>query len=158
MGVVYTFAIGSLERVKLVNEKRLPTLQNLKKYLLKKEFDYEARFVCYDECERCSVVLDRNESEVVEDFFQEEPKLYSFNSLLGSLQRIEAESYFDQEDVEHRSCFSYRIYKNGVGEQIFVKYRNRVYDYSEYLDGVGVYDSLEDINTKKESLLQKVLL
>ena len=38
-----------------------------------------------------------------------------------------------------------------------VEYGEKVFDMSEYFDGIKIYDSLEELKEAKESLLQKVL-
>lgn len=156
MGVVYMFAIGSLQKVKQKNQNDLPTLTNLKKFLLKKEFEKKARFVCYDSCQECSVVLDGKPKEKIEGFFASYPKTYRYDESMG-MQQIEPDPYFDAEGVERQVCFSYAIYKNGIGDQIYLEYNSKVYDYSDYFEDVKIYDSLEDIQNEKEASLQKVL-
>ena len=156
MGVVYMFAIGSLDKVKQKAQNLLPTPTNLKKYLLQKEFDKKARFVCFDDCKECSVVLDGNVSERVEGFFHSMPKIYRYNATLG-MEQVDPQPYFDASGVEQQVCFSYTIYKNGIGDQIYVEYEGKVYDYSDYFDGVKVYDSTSEIENEKTALLQKVL-
>ena len=156
MGIVYMFAIGSLGKLKNKTQNLLPTLENLKAFLLAKDFEKEARFVCFDDCGSCSVVLDGKKSSSVSNFFDSEPKTYRYDATLEMVQ-IESDPFFDKNGVQKQVCFSYRIYKDGIGDQIFVEYHDKVYDYSDYFEDVKVYDSIEEIQNKKESMLQKVL-
>ena len=156
MGVVYMFAIGSLQKVKQTNENALPTPKNLKKFLLHEVFEKKARFVCYDNCEKCDLVLDGKTVATMESFFQRAPKTYRYDATLGMVQTY-PQPYFNADGAQEQVCFSYMIHKNGIGEQIYLEYNGRVYDYSDYLDGVKVYNTIEEIQDKKESLLQKVL-
>ena len=156
IGVVYMFAVGSLEKVKQTSQNTSVSLKNLKRFLLNKEFEKKARLVCFDRCEKCSVVLDGAVSEEIDSFFQTPPKIYRYTQTLG-MEPIDPQPFFDQNDVEQQSCFSYTIYKNGIGDQIFVEYKSKVYDYSDYFEDVKVYDSIEEIQNEKEAMLQKVL-
>ena len=156
MGIVYMFAIGSLDKIKAKNEEKLPTLSNLKRFLLAKDFEKEARFVCFDDCSSCSVVLDGKESSSVSNFFDSEPKSYHYDPTLG-MEQIDPEPFFDANGVQKQVCFSYRIYKNGIGDQIAIEYHDKIYDYSDYFEDVKVYDSVNELQNKKESILQKVL-
>ncbi len=156
MGVLYTFAIGALERVQKKEANLLPTLEHLKSYLAHFDFEKEARLVCYDECRSCLVVLDRNKTSSVESFLHAKPKLFRYDPLLG-MSGVESEPYFDDSGMEHATCFSYRLYSNGVGEQSIFEYEKKVYDLSDYFDDAKRYDTLEELKEEKERLLQKVL-
>lgn len=156
MGVVYMFAISSLEKVKQLSHNDIPTLQNLKRFLLQKEFEKKARFVCFEECEQCSVILDKKAEETITGFFQKQPKIYRYDATLG-MEQIQSEPYFDADGIQHQTCFSYTIYKDGTSDQIFVEEGGSIYDYGEYFDDVKLYDSIEEAQEKKEALLQKVL-
>ncbi len=157
VGVVYMFAIGSLEKFKAKSDNTLVTLPSLKAFLLAKDFDKEARFVCFDGCSRCSVLLDGNISQEINDFFDSAPKTYRYTQNLG-MENIQSDPYFDENGIQKDVCFSYRIYKEGIGDQILVEYHNKVYDYSDYFEDVKVYDSIESAKISKEAVLQRVLL
>lgn len=156
IGVVYMLSIGSLEKLKAKSQNMLPTLSNLKSFLLGKDFEKEARFVCFDGCSTCSVLLDGNATEEVEGFFDSPPKLYRYDQTLG-MEDAEPDPYFDANGVQKDVCFSYRIYKEGIGDQILVEYHHMIYDYSDYFEETKVYDSIEDAKQHKESLFQKAL-
>ena len=156
MGVLYTFAIGALERVQKKEANLLPSLEHLKSYFAHLEFEKEARLVCYDECHSCRLILDRNETRKVDSFLDAKPQRFRYDPLLGMTEE-ESEPYFDKNDIEHATCFSYRYYSNKTGEQSIFKYKNNVYDMSGYFEGVKRYDTLEELKEEKERLLQKVL-
>ena len=65
--------------------------------------------------------------------------------------------YFNSEDVEEEVCFSYSIGKNGVGDQVIVEFKDKVYDFSTYLGSISVYNSLEELLEVKENLAQEIL-
>ena len=157
MGVVYMFAITSLDKIKAKTQNNLPTLSNLKRFLLTKEFEKEARFVCFEDCGRCSVVLDGKTAQKFSAFFDSPPKLYRYDATLG-MEQVEPDPFFDENGVQQQVCFSYRIYKDGIGDQVLVEYKESVYDYSDYFEDAKRYDSIEAAGQHKESMLQKVLL
>ncbi len=157
MGVVYMFAISSLDQIKAKSQEKLPTLLNLKSFLLAQDFEKEARLVCFEDCGRCSVVLDGKTVQNIDSFFTSPPKLYRYDATLG-MEEIESDPFFDEDGIQKEVCFSYRIYKDGIGDQVLLEYGNKVYDYSNYFDDVTVYDSVDEAKRYKESLLHKVLL
>lgn len=156
MGIVYTFAIGSLEKVRQKSENLLPTAKNLKAFLLAQDFEKEARLVCFDDCSHCSVLLDGKETKTTQTLFDSSVKLYRYSPTMG-MEQTQSDPYFDENGVQRDVCFSYRIYKDGIGDQILVEYKNRVYDYSEYLEDVKTYDSIDAAQQHKEAMLHKVL-
>ena len=155
MGIVYIFAIGSLEKIRQKNEHLLPTLGNLKSFLLAKNFEKEARFVCFDDCTACTLLLDGEKSRNISNFFDSSPLIYRYDPTLG-VQQTDPDPFFDENGVEKEVCFSYRVYKDGIGDQLFVEYHRKVYDFSDYFEDARLYDSIEDLANKKEELLQKV--
>jgi len=62
-----------------------------------------------------------------------------------------------EEEKQDDICFSYSIDKKGVGEQVFVEFKTKVYDFSTYLQSVGIYDSMQEAVEAKELLNQEVL-
>ena len=157
MGVIYIFAITSLDKIRAKSENHLPTLSSLKQFLLAKEFEKEVRFVCFEDCDRCSVVLDGKTTQKFSGFFVSPPKLYRYDATLG-MEQIKPDPFFDENGVQQQVCFSYRIYKDGIGDQVLVEYKESVYDYSDYFEDAKRYDSIEAAGQHKESMLQKVLL
>ena len=151
------FVTTSLDKIKAKSENHLPTLSNLKQFLLTKKFEKEARFVCFEDCTRCSLLLDGTTKRKFSDFFDSPPKLYRYDVTFG-IEQIDPDLFFDENGVQQQVCFSYRIYKNGIGDQILVEYKGSVYDYSDYFEDVKRYDSIEAAKQHKESMLQKVLL
>ena len=157
MGLIYRFAFGAIERIKLAKEERLPTLETLKSYLLANDFSKEARLVCYNDCRRCALLLDSNLTKEFKSPFSESPKLYIYDALLG-FEIVDPDPYFDSQGIQKDLCFSYRINPQGVGDQIYVEYQGRIFDYTEYFKQVKIYDSLETIRSHKEELMHRVLL
>lgn len=157
MGIVYTFAIGAIERSKHSKQQQQLSLKNLKSYLAARDFKEEARLVCYDACSRCTLLLDHTKRVKTKPFLSAGVEIYRYDDQTGLMQ-YDSAPYFDADDVEHPSCFSYTMQRNGIGEQLVVSYRGRVYDFGAYFEDVDVYDSLEELQQHKEALRQKALL
>lgn len=155
IGLVYTLAITKLKTVS--EEKIRPNFVNLKEYLgsFIKEDVKSARVVCLDDCSECSVYVDGVKSETFESFFDESVAIYRYDFLQGVVKKQEA-VYFNEEDVQESVCFSFKMYKNNISEQLIVTYKEKAYDYTTYFDKTPVYDSLEDLEDAKESMAQEV--
>lgn len=123
------------------------TLQNLKEYLDSIPHENSVEFLCLDDCSECDVLVDGQKYRKIEDFLDKSIEVYRYDFSYGM---IEVERY---DDV----CFSYSVDKQGVGEQVFVKFNERVYDFSTYITSPPIYDSLQDAAMAKESLVQEVL-
>ena len=45
---------------------------------------------------------------------------------------MEQEIYFNTHDIEEDVCFSYEVDKRGVGDQMLVEFKTKVYDYRDF--------------------------
>ena len=158
IGVVYTLAVTKLQKVG--DSSKSVTLKTLKSYLHSLEAKKEATLLCLDDCLSCSIYVDGKKVEELEgkfeNFIDDSIEVYSYDFLTG-MQEIQQKVFFNSEDVEERVCFSYSVDKKGVGEQVFVKFKEKVYDYTPYLSQTKVYDTLEDVIELKENSYQEVL-
>lgn len=159
IGIVYNLAVGSFEKIaKPQNEK--VSLQNLKSFLAKIEYQKQIKLLCLDDCSHCNLfidgVVDEDFEKVFEDFLDINVQVYRYDPLLGVVE-YQQELYFDSNDVEQRVCFSYAMGRDRIGEQIVVKFKDKVYDFSAYSDDVILYNSLEEFIALKEKLYSKVM-
>lgn len=154
MGVVYTLAVGSFQN--LSDEKNKLSLQNLKEYLGSLEYKESAKLLCLNDCSNCYVFIDGNKSDTIESFLDDEVKTYRYEFRYGYTE-AQKEVYFNEDDVEEDVCFSYKIDKNGVGEQLLVEYKERYYDFSTYFRDKTVYDSIESAAEAKEEIQREVM-
>jgi len=158
MGVVYTLAVTNFQRV--ADESQRVGLDTLRVYLHTRVlYENNVKFICLDDCSSCRVFAD---GKVVEElngsfdgFLDESIKVYRYDISSG-VQEITKEIYFNSEDIEESVCFSYTVDKKGVGDQVFIEFKNRVYDYTSYFSPVPTYKSVEAIVEAKESLFQEV--
>lgn len=159
IGVVYNLAIGSFEKIAKPQSQKI-TLQDLKSFLAKIEYERQIKLLCLDDCGRCNLFIDGVAAEdfekVFEDFLDISVQIYRYDPLLGVVE-YQQELYFDSNDVEQRVCFSYAMDRDKIGEQIVVKFKDKVYDFSLYTDDVMLYNSLEEFIESKEKLYSKVV-
>lgn len=158
IGVVYTLAIKSFARV--ADTTKQVTLVTLKGYLQSIPHEHSVKFLCLDDCSSCDILVDSKVDETLkgsfDNFLDSSVKVYRYDSYQG-MQPIINEVYFNSEDVEEDVCFSYSVDKKGVGEQVFVEYNKKVYDFTTYFEQIPVYNSLSDVVDAKEKSVNKVL-
>lgn len=157
MGIVYKLALNSLAEIKQVQEGKKLTLANLKQQLLKYDFENEARVVCFNDCFTCKVILDQKKEIDIKPFLNKTVSLYKYDNELAQMRQQDAKNYFDKDNIEKQSCFSFRIFKNGASEQLYVKEGKKVYWLGDYFE-TKVYDSLDSAKQARENLIQKALL
>lgn len=159
IGVVYNLAVGSFEKIARPQNEKI-TLQNLKKFLAKIEYEKQIQLLCLNDCSRCNLFIDGVVAEdfdkVFEDFLDMSVQTYRYDPLLGVVE-YQQELYFDSNDVEQRVCFSYAMGIDKIGEQIVVKFKDKVYDFSDYTDDVMLYNSLLEFLEAKENLYNKAI-
>ncbi len=147
IGVVYTLSVGNFKKIK--DESKKLTLQGLKEYLHELPHDENIEILCMEDCSACDIFADGekiNDKEI-ENFLDKSVKLYRYDFSLGMVE-IEMES---------EVCFSYSMDKSGVGEQVIVEFKDKIYDFTAYLTSTPVYNSIEEAVDTKESLIQEVL-
>ena len=158
IGVVYTLAVTNFKKIS--DASATVSLQNLKSYLQKFPHQKDVAFVCLDACEHCDVFVDGKKVQALEDrfenFIDDSIEVYRYDSLEG-FQEQPKDLFFNLEGSEEQVCFSYKIDYRGIGPQLYIKFKDKVYDYSSYLLEVPLYDTLEDVRTAKEALYEKVL-
>lgn len=158
IGVVYTLAIKSFGRV--ADRSEQVTLKTLKEYLQSIPHRKSVEFLCLDDCASCNIFVDSKLDESVkglfDNFLDSSVKVYRYDFYQG-MQPIIKKVYFNDEDVEEDVCFSYTIDKKGVGNQVFVEYNKKFYDFTTYFEQTPVYNSLSDIVKNKEKSVNEVL-
>jgi len=163
MGVIYTMAIGKFQSMGKGDIK--VTLQNLKEYLRTvpdkyKIDEYETvRFLCLDNCSSCDVLVNNKkvtEDDLFDGFLDSTLKIYRYDYASG-LVNVTQKVYFNTEDVEEDVCFSYEINKNGVGDQVILEYKKKIYDYSSYFTDTPVYTSTQEYIDFKENIVEEVI-
>ena len=157
MGIVYTLSITSFDTLK--SGESAVSLQNLKSYLQGIEHEESVELLCLDECSTCSIHVDGEvylQDSQFKDILDDSVRIYRYDFFLGVQQERE-KVYFNSEGVEESVCFSYSVDKRGIGDQVLVEFKDRVYDFSQHLASTPVYDSLNEVVDVRESLVQEVL-
>ena len=155
VGVVYNLAINNYDRIK--KKEEIFTLSALKTYLNDMNATSSAKILCLDDCSECDIYVDDNKTDIrLEDFLDDSVKTYRYEFSYGFIEK-EKDVYFNLDGIEEDICFSYEITKDGVGDQVIVEFKNKVYDYSGYLTPTVVFDSLEEFTQNKEIFLREIL-
>jgi len=150
MGVVYMLAVQNLQNFK--DPATALSLQNLKAYLQSIPHTKSVELLCLDDCSSCDVLVDGEKDPditSIDGFIDNSIKVYRYDFHLG-LQEQRKKVYFNEENIEENVCFSFSIDKKGVSEQVAVKFKDRVYDYTAYLTPTPVYGSLQELVDTKD--------
>ncbi len=114
------------------------TLFNLKSYLLdlkKEAYAKTVRVECHKEaCSSCKVLIDNKAREKEISLFTQMPTIYAFNN----------NGYFERQDRQDKSCFSYAVTKNNAGEKLFVEYKDEYYIFYPYIHDVKKFVHFEE--------------
>ncbi len=157
IGVVYTLAVTNFQKV--ADKAGRVSLKTLKSYLHSLPHEKSVKFLCLDDCSSCEVFVDGKKvdelSKSFDNFLDDSVKVYRYDMLSGA-QEITQEIYFNSENIEERVCFSYSVDKQGIGNQVFVEFKDRVYDYTSYFMPIPVYSSISDAVDARENLFQEV--
>lgn len=157
IGVVYTLAVSKLQNIGL--EKFNPSLVNLKEYLLTymKEDVREVKLLCLDDCETCRVYLDGvKQEESIESFLDSSVEVYRYDFIQGAVRKKDT-VFFNEEGRQENVCFSFKMNKNLISDQVIVVYKEKAYDYTRYFEPTKVYAHLEELLEAKERLVQEVM-
>ena len=144
IGVVYTLVISKINSS--TKEKITPSFLNLKEYLYSflGSDDKEAKLICLDSCQKCSIYVDNKKVKSIKSFFDSSVESYSYDFLLGT------------QKISYDVCFSFGIDKDRVSDQTLVVYKDKTYDYTSYFQQTKVYDSLNEATEAKQNLIQSV--
>jgi len=122
IGVVYTLAISNFQKISDKSSK--VTLQTLKSYLQSFPHEKEVRFLCLDDCSSCNIFVDDKKVKELETIFDgfvdDSIVVYRYEFLTGAHEILQ-DVYFNEEGVEDRVCFSYRVDTKGVGDQVLIQ-------------------------------------
>lgn len=155
IGVVYTLAITKLQN--FGEQKVEPNFATLKEYLMSYIKDGDSvRFLCLDDCSECSIYRDDKKIKDIKSFFDASVEVYRYDFLQGAIQK-KKDTFFNKENVQENVCFSLRVGKDSVADQVIVVYKEKAYDYSNYFSKVGVYDTLDDAIQEKRKVAQEIM-
>ena len=157
MGVVYTLSVGSFAKI---NDEALKvTLGTLKEYLQGLPHEKSVKFLCLDNCSSCDIYIDgvkiQETSEKLDNLVDETIRVYTYDFAYG-IQQKSKDIFFNEENVEEEVCFSYEVDKKGIGDQVYVEFKERVYDFSTYFTQTAQFDSLEEALESKENLMREL--
>lgn len=155
MGVVYSMAIGTIKKASSSSTQKV-SLKNLKQYLQSLKHEKSVKILCLDGCISCDIYvdgkIDKGLKGSFDKFLNSEVQIYRYDYQAG-MQEQEKEAFFNSEGVEEEVCFSYKVGKQGIGEQVFVEYDEKIYDFSLDSPFAEVYGSLSKAQNAKEELI-----
>lgn len=158
IGIVYTLAVSNIQSLK--DDKVKPSLLNLKNYLISLSYNDSVKLMCLDKCNDCSIYIDgklnKKHSTGFDDFLDSSVETYRYDFNLGMIN-LKKKIYYNLKDIEKEICFSYKVDKKWVGDQVIVEYKGNIYDFTQYITNTLRYPSLDDFLTAKEEQIQKVL-
>jgi len=152
MGVVYTLSVNNFKKIS--EESSSVNLGNLKEYLISLKAKKNAKILCLDDCSSCDILVDGEKKAVLEDFLDESVLVYRYEYLTGVQERMK-EVYFNEDDVQEDVCFSYSVDSKGVGEQVLVEFKTKVYDFTNYFDATKKYESMQEATQNKAKLIEE---
>ena len=153
MGVVYTLSVNSFK--KMGEKSSSVNLGNLKEYLISQKPKKSAKILCLDDCSSCDILVDGIKTAVLDDMLDDSVVSYRYEYLTG-VQESMKEVYFNEDDVQGSVCFSYGVDFKGVGDQVLVEFKEKVYDFTNYLQATKKYESMEEAIQSKEKLIEEV--
>jgi prepilin-type N-terminal cleavage/methylation domain-containing protein len=157
MGVIYTLGVSSFSRVN--EEAPKVSLTTLKEYMHTLEREKSVQFLCLNRCQRCDIYIDGVKDAALDGVFDElvdeSVEVYTYDFSYGA-QLKRKDIFFNEEGVDEEICFSYEINKEGVGEQVLVKFKEKVYDFSAYFTAVPSYATLSEATQIRENLVRKL--
>ncbi len=158
IGVIYSMAIGTIRGASDTKAKKV-NLKNLKYYLQSIKYEQSVKILCLDNCKSCSLLVDEKKDKELDESFDilvdDTVEIYSYEYLTG-MQEKEKEIFFNKEEVEEDVCFSYTIDKKGIGDQVYIRFKEKVYDYTLDSGFVSVYNSLEEAQEAQEILREEL--
>ena len=153
MGVVYTLSVTGFKKVS--EEATGVNLSNLKEYLVSLKPKKSAKILCLDDCSHCDIFVDDIKIATLDDFLDESVRVYRYEYLQG-VQETMKEVYFNEDDVQEDVCFSYSVNSRGVGDQVLVEFKTKIYDFTNYFEATKKYESMEEAINDKEKLIEEV--
>ncbi|MDX1808598.1 MAG: hypothetical protein R3331_03550 [Sulfurospirillaceae bacterium] len=153
IGIVYTLAVSSFQRISKGSSKI--TLLHLKEYLNSFPHTNSVRLLCLDNCSICDVRVDGKSIKELKDFLDDSVKVYRYEAAYGVIE-AQKDVYFDKDGVEKDVCFSYKVDKNGVGDQVLVAFKKNVYDFYNYFGETLVYPSIKEAVISRDDLVREV--
>lgn len=134
------------------NEIKKFEFHHLKEYLLSFSSEENIKLVCIEDCKKCYVIIGNKKtlSPVIAS------PLTAYHYEKGHLEEVEFPSskYFD---LREKVCFSYSVNaQKKIGEELFVKYDNKIYYFSPYFKETFIFDNLSKAKDFYEKLLNKL--
>lgn len=126
--------------------------QELKSYLKSINPHHKVTLVCIKDCKKCYIFTDNQKIET--DVIKGNLVSYAFNNRYLEEVDFTAPEFFDTHE---KICFKYQVdSQNDLGDELFVKYQDKIYYFSPYFNETIVYKDLSEAADKYKILLDKL--
>jgi prepilin-type N-terminal cleavage/methylation domain-containing protein len=126
--------------------------EDLKTYLSSFDKNATVTLVCTNECKKCYIFY--GDKKVQTNIINKELRAYTYNNGYLDDAIFSASEYFDSYE---NICFRYSVdSKIDVGDEVFVKYNDKVYYFSPYFQKTKVFDSLSEASEFYTNALEKL--
>lgn len=126
--------------------------QDLKAYLKSFDLHHKVTLVCIKDCKKCYIFTGNQKIET--NVIQSDLVSYAFNNRYLEEVDFTAPEFFDPHE---KICFKYQVDSpNNLGDELFVKYQDKIYYFSPYFNETVVYKDLSEAAEKYKILLDKL--
>jgi prepilin-type N-terminal cleavage/methylation domain-containing protein len=158
IGLVYSLALPNFEL--LQRYKQTPvSLASLPEFLQNIPHEQSISFLCIDACKECFVLSDdarvKEYDAAFKNFLTDDVALYTYDMAQG-MQKKELGFYFKDAYTSEELCFAYTINEQKKGNELFISYHDKVYDYTSVFNP-KVYVSLQEASDARVNFEKEVL-
>jgi len=159
IGILYSISINKLQKLPK-NEEIKVSLETLDDFIRNyqnenlKHKDFS--LICLDDCQKCFINYDKNQTKEIDFKFDEDCKVYNFDQYgTPSLTPIFG-TFIDNEYNTYDICFRYDIDKHGGTKELVVECEYKSYYLGSKFDRKVIFETTQDIRDFKEELIKKV--
>ncbi len=150
ISIVYFLVIPSGLGAK--KDRAIFKFENLKTYLSSFDKSAKVTLICIRECKKCYVFY--KDKQVETGVINRELRAYTYNNGYLDDAKFSAPKYFDAYE---NICFKYSVDpKRNIGDEVFVKYGQKVYYFSPYFQKTKIFDSLSEASDFYTNGLEKL--
>lgn len=158
VGIVYTLALPNFDLLKRYETKEL-SLENLRDFLQNIPHEKTLSLFCIDACHECFILRDgeqlKEQDNLFKGFIDESVEFYTYNPLRG-MEKKELGVYLMDAHNAEQLCFAYTINNALQGSELYIAYKDRVYDYTSAFE-TKTYASLQEAIEAKKNFEREVL-
>jgi hypothetical protein len=153
ISIIYTFAINNLTVNSKIQKTKI-TLDNLKKNLLKIDFEEKVEIKCIDDKFSCFLFIDGDiQKEKIKPLFKEKPTIYEYSK---ELEKIEFQD-LDLEELErYNIVFEYSCTKEKRCSELIVETSTNTYIFNDIYKKPQVIQYITNLDEYFENKIREV--